>query len=447
VKKARKAGADGAGAPSPASRKLVGLEHAMCITDAHTPFNVVAVLRIDGVLPAASVRAALDRLQRRHPLLRASILPQGDGYAFHFDAAPPIALETAERPDGEGWIARAQDELHRRLDLAQGPPARCLYLQGRGGGDLVVTLHHAILDATSAVRFFGEFLALCAGAPVPGDDAELASEGACAPTELYPDGFKGLGFARATTAYMGRQMADEADFRWRSRGVRKPKIAEAGRACLLPVRFPADLTEALQKASRRRRITLNSILSAGMMLAVQRRLYPMHRQPARVPLRHVVFADLRGRLRSKVQDAQLGCLLTMFRFTATVGTEGGFWALAQEIQERTHAAGRSGERYLAYSLSPGMMKAIFKLRAFRMGATALSYSGPLAVPTSFGRFEVSGIHAFPANMPVGPEYSALVRLFRGELWWDIVYLDCDMDGSTAREIAADMQASLGEAAC
>lgn len=436
-------------APGPAgatSRRLVGLERAMCITDEHTPFNVVAVLRIEGELPAAAVRDALDRLQQRHRLLRAGIAKEGDGYAFRFEVAGPIPLATRDRPAGDGWIEAAQDELHRRLDLAKGPLARCLYLCGPSGGDLVVTLHHAILDAASAVHFFGELLALCAGVAPPDGDADLSAEGAVAPTDLYPDAFAGLGFARATTAYMARQMADEAEFRWRSRGVRKPPIADAGRCCFLPLRFPAPLTAALLEASRRRRVTLNAILSAGMMLAVQRRLYPMKREPARVPLRHVVFADLRSRLRTAVPDAVLGCLLTMFRFTVHVGVTGGFWAVAEEIQKRTRAAGRSGERYLAYSLSPGMMQALFKLRAFRMGATALSYSGPLAVPTSFGRFEVTGVHAFPANMPVGPEYSALVRLFRGELCWDIAYLDCDMDAATAREIAADMQALL-EAAC
>jgi hypothetical protein len=39
-----------------------------------------------------------------------------------------------------------------------------------------------------------------------------------------------------------------------------------------------------------------------------------------------------------------------------------------------------------------------------------------------------------------------VRLFRGELWWDIMYMDSDMNDATAREIAKDMQTIL-EAAC
>ena len=53
------------------SRTLAGLEHAMRITDDAAPFNVVLVLRLDGELPVAALRHALDELQRRHRLLRA----------------------------------------------------------------------------------------------------------------------------------------------------------------------------------------------------------------------------------------------------------------------------------------------------------------------------------------------------------------------------------------
>jgi hypothetical protein len=197
------------------------------------------------------------------------------------------------------------------------------------------------------------------------------------------------------------------------------------------------------QASRRERVTLNAILGAGMMAAVRQRLYPS----ARVPLRHITFADLRSRLRTAVPDSILGCFLTMFRFTVIVEAEGSFWALARRIQESTVRAARSGERYLAYSMSPGMISMLIRLKAFRMAASTLSYGGPIDLPTAYGAFEVTGLHAFATNMTTGPEYSALVRLFRGELWWDIMYMDCDMDEAEARQIAQQMQKILEEATC
>jgi hypothetical protein len=414
----------------------------MRLTDDVTPFNVVCVLRLAGSLPVSKLRAALDDWQRRHPLLRTRIVEAGRNSVFHFDVANPIPLEVSERSGPDEWTTAAQNALHDRLDLTAGPLVRCRYLVGQSGGDLIVTVHHTIIDAASATYVFGELLALCAGQTL-GDVAGMAQEGQQPAAALFPAEYTGLRFGRAAAAFMGRQMADELSFQWRSRGVRKPPIAATGRCCILPIRFSAALTSALIQASRRQRVTLNAILSAGLMAAVQRRLYPT----ARAPLRHIIFADLRPRLHPPVPDSVLGCLLTMFRFTVMVERNGGFWPLAQDIQQSTQRAAHSGERYLSYSLSPGMMKMILRLKAFRMGATALSYSGPTNLPVSYGSFDLIGLHAFAANMTLGPEYSALVRLFRGELWWDILYLDSDMNEAGAQAIAGEMQTILEGAAC
>jgi hypothetical protein len=426
-----------------ASRTLRGLEHAMRLTDEVTPFNVVCVLRIAGDVPEAKLRAALDAIQSRHPLLRTRIVPTGRRFVFHFDVAAPIALDVVAQSGADGWIAAAQDELRRALDLTAGPLMRCRYMRGPSGGDLIVTVHHTIIDAASAPHLLGELLAHCAGRR-PAGEGDTASEGQGPASSLFPADYTGLRFVRAAAGFMRRQMADEVTFRWRSIGVRKPPIAATGRCCILPVRFPGALTAALIRASRRQRVTLNAILSAGMIAAVQRRLYPGRR----APLRHIIFADLRPRLRATVPAGVLGCLLSMFRFTVMVEQDPDFWALARDIQASTMRAARSGERYVSYAMSPGIMKMILGLKTLRMGATALSYSGPTDMPVSYGSFEVVGLHAFTANMTLGPEYSALVRLFLGELKWDIMYLDSDMDAAGAQMIAREMQAILeGAAAC
>ena len=285
--------------------------------------------------------------------------------AFHFEGAPAIPLEVRSRVQPEGWIAIAQDQFQQRFALAEGPLMRCLYLTDSAGGDLIVTLHHTIVDAASARHLLDELLDLCSGT-IPETVPAQASEGAMPAPALYPIAFTGLGYARALAAFMRRQMADELSYRWKSRGLREAPIAATGRCCLLPVRFPAALTDKLIQASRQHRITLNSILGAGMLSAVQRKLYP---SPL-VPLRHIIFADLRDRLRTPMAPTTLGCLLTMFRFTVMVKQGGDFWRLAGDIQDATAVAARTGERYLAYSMSPGMMKMMFAAKAFRMGDRA-----------------------------------------------------------------------------
>ncbi|MEI6668044.1 MAG: condensation domain-containing protein [Acidobacteriota bacterium] len=424
------------------SRQLWGLEYAMCLTDEVEPFSVVSVLRLDGALPAATLRAALDDVQRRHPLLRATIVKEGGGYAYHFDAAGPIPLDVCERTGPDHWIAATQDELHARFDYVAGPLMRCRYLLDPRGGDLIISMPHNIVDAVSATSLFRELLALCAG-QAPDDAGDNGGEGRTPASALYPKAYTGLGMVRATAAYMGSQMADEISFRWNSRGGRTPPIAKTARQEILPIRFSPSLTDAIVQASRRRRVTLNAILSAAMVSAVQRRLYPS----PRVPLRHIIFNDLRSRLTRTLPPTMLGCYLSMFRLTVMVEPDKGFWPLAEQIQASTTRAAHSGERYLAYAMIPGLMKMIFRTKAFRMGATAFSYAGPIDLRTSSQAFEVTGVHSFAANMTLGPEYSALVRLFRGELCWDILYLDSDMDAATARQIADDMRTLVEEATC
>jgi hypothetical protein len=428
--------------PAAASRKLAGIEHALRFIDDVAPFNVVMVLRIEGNLPVARLRVALDELQHRHPLLQARILAVNNEYSFHFGGPGPIPIETCEPSPADSWLAAAEKELHQRFDLVAGPLMRCRYLQNQSGGHLIIAIHHTIVDGVSAGHLLSELLSLCA-CQASGDADAAEHEGRFPTSALYPAKYAGTGFARAAAAFMARQMADEMQFRWRSRGVRKPPIANTGRCRLLPIHFSAGLTAALFEATRRQLITLNSILAAGLMLAVQRHLYPS----TRVPLRHITFTDLRQHLRSAVPASELGCHISMFRFTVMVEREGSFWSLARDIQELTVRAARSGDRFLSNSMSPKMMKMILRLKAFRMAATALSYTGPLNLPASHGPFTVTGLHAFTTNFSLGPEYTALVHLFRGSLWCDILYLDSDMDSGGAQHIAEDMQAILEKAAC
>jgi hypothetical protein len=393
-------------------------------------------------MPAGSVRTALDAVQARHPLLRCRIRQAGKHEAFEFDVARPIQFATAPRHRDDDWMAAVEEELHHPVDVAAGPLLRCRYLEDREGGDLVLTLHHAIVDARSAGGLLRELLAYCGGEPVePADDT--ADEGRYPARALYPDAFRGLRLARAVAGYLGRQFADEVAFRRQARGQRQPPVALDGRCGILSMTLPAPLTSALVHASRRERVTLNAALGAGLMVAVQRLIY----RAERGLLRHVTFADLRPRLSREVPDGVLGCMMTMLRFTLTVDQRLGIWPLARDIQEATSRAVRAGDRYVTELLSPLAMKATFGRKKDRLTATALSYTGPLALPVRCGPLEVLGVHAFTTSLPLGPEYSALARLFRGQLCCDLQYLDSDMDAAGARRLADELRAILAEAAC
>ncbi len=426
-------------------RLLAGIEHGLAFSNDYAPFNAVCVVRIEGRLEPEKLRAAFDTLQRRHPLLRVGLVSEKGSYYFSWGDVGPIPLDVLPRKTPDDWIAATEVELDERMDVAAGPLLRCKYLHDPGSPDgeseIILTFNHTILDAASAQPLLRELLQACAGAQAPALP-EISREGEVSAVALFPRRLTGLGFTLAAGAYMARQMSDEAAYQWRARGCRKPPISESARNRILPLRLSKQLTDALIHATRHRRITMNSILGAALMLATKRHLYPAKD----TPFRAITFADLRPYLRETVPEEMLACHMGMCRLTFQVSDRSDFWNLARELNTGIYRSNKRGERFLANALTPGMMKMIVRMKKMRMGTTALSYAGPISIDRAYGSIRVRGLHAFTANMPIGPEFSALARYFLGEVWLDLLYIDTDMDSQMAGRIAEEMRGILTQAA-
>ncbi len=426
-------------------RLLAGIEHGLAFSNDFAPFNVVCVVKIEGGIQPERLRKALDSIQKRHPILRAALISEKKSYYFAWGNVGPIPLNLQLRKSSDDWIAATEAELDKRIDVAAGPLFRCVYLQNpdqpAGESELLLTFHHAILDATSGQPLLRELLHSCAG-DRPAGESEVATEGELSAVALFPRKLTGIGFARATAGYMARQMGDEMAYKWRSRKCRKPPIAKSAHNKVLALRLSKPLTDSLVRATRRSRVTMNSILGTALLLATKRHLYPS----VDTPLRHITFADLRPYLRQSVPEEALACHMGMCRLTFQMSDHSDFWKIARGVNDGVYQSNHRGERFLANALSPGMMKMIVAMKSMRMGATALSYAGPMAVDLEYGSIHVRGLHAFTANLTIGPECSALARYFLGEIWLDLLYIDTDMDSAMAQRIAEEMRQILTEAA-
>jgi hypothetical protein len=234
-------------------------------------------------------------------------------------------------------------------------------------------------------------------------------------------------------------MAGEVGYRLRSRGAGKTSPQPSARGRVLPMRISRAATTALVRQARTRRITLASVLNAAALLAVSR-----HRYGGRdLPLRYFIFPNLRPYLKPPVPVEQLGPLLSMMWLTVRVRPDHDLWSLADAINAQTYAAFKRGDKFLFPLIAAPMMRALLTLKSRRMGATAVSYAGTQEIGPTYGPYRVRGIHAFVSNIDLGPDYTALARLFRGELLWDIVYMDSDMDAAQADLIAAEIRGLLG----
>jgi hypothetical protein len=423
-------------------RSLGRFETALTLTGEHAPFVVAVVLCLADDPGEAALRAALDALQARRPMLRARIA--GDGPRdFRFAAgAPPVPLRSLPRRDPEAWRALAEDELNTPLDRRRGPLLRCTRLAGGGGSaDLVLGFHHAILDAASGAALVVELLALLAAAEGGGDPPAGSAENALFPPveERFPAAWRGPRAALPLVAFVGRQAADELRWRRRCRGQRRPPPVPGARCRVLPVELPAAASAALVHRARRERVTLVGALEAALLLAVSRHLYAARPRP----LRYVAFADLRPWLRPPLGAERLGCAASMLRYTAEVDPARGLWPLAREISLQIDRGGRRGEPFLAARLSAMTMRALLRRGGGRMAATALSYSGVARFGEAAARVRDS--HVFVSNLGIGPEYTAQARWFRDRLQLDVVWLEPELDAARARTLAGDVLDTLAAA--
>jgi len=443
-------------------RELGSFETAATLTHRHAPFVVVVVLKLDHGPSPERLAGALAALERRHALLGVRIVERAGGrFWFEPDGTPPIPLRVAERTGEEGWIGVAEEELNGRFDAGAGPLLRCTYLAppgppdsaatgdpmpGGARGEIVLTFHHAAMDAVSGGALVEELLRLCdpeAELPPDGGPPAPAPGDALPPVERrFPPAWRGARGRGRLAGFLARQLADDAAYRFRTRGLRRPPIPRSARCRVLPVELPEAATSALARAARRQRVSLNGALAAAFLLAVNRALYG-ERAAA---LRYMTFADLRPYVVPPVVGGALGGYLAMLRYTARLGRATGFWELAREISRQVAAGGRRGDKFGSLRMSEWVIRTLLRRRSERMAATAVSYSGVTRLDRTFGPIELRGMHAFVSNFELGPEYTALARLLNGRLQLDVVYLEGDMDRALAQSIAGEILATLGEPA-
>ena len=418
-------------------RKLGTLEKAMLVTNKHAPFNIVSVLNIENAPPPDVVKAALAILQIRHPLLGARIV-EGKGQPF-FEAIPSkgFSFETLERTGHESWQEAAEIELAAGHDSAAGPLFRAVYLFEDGRGDLVLSVHHAIMDAVSGVNLLDELLRLCAR-----DVTDLPTlVVAPAMEDRFPHPYRGPRRGITTMKYALSQMADTFRYQWRNRDKRMPPVRLGGRGHTATLILPEQLVNALSRRGREGGITLNSLLNAALMLATDRHLY----QGKPVTMRTFTFADLRPFTEPPTPPECLANYMSLMGIAIDVSRNYDFWALAKELQAKIYRTLKSGDKFSAVLMSEMLLKMITRTRAMRFGATALSYSGVVPLKKQYGDIKVTGLHGFVSGYDLGPEMASQARLFNDQIWWDFIYLDTDMDAELAGKIIGEVKAILEEA--
>ncbi len=436
------------------ARPLGTFERAQYLTGERFAYNLVVSLHLRGAVSAAGLQAALEDLQRRHPLLRCAIHRRGKRPVFELgpDRAP-IPVRRVERLDNDTWKAEVEAELALPFETRRAPLVRVAHVVGDPGSErheLQFTFAHALVDGAAALSFLRGVLA-AAGRPAGpsgtyGAGLDRASSWAStfppSADDRLPACHRGLRALGSSGRFLARQMAEEIAYRWRTRGQRSMPPAGPFHCRVLPLAFGEEETSTLVRATRRRRVSVWSALNAALLLAVVGRRYP----GSCLPHRFFAFPMLRSYLSPPIPDDVVASYTSVMRLALPVDHDAELWTLAAAIHRQSDRAAKRGEKFLSARWSALSMKAILSQSGCRMGTAALSYAGAVDLAADGAPFAVEGLHAFVSNFPIGPEYTAQARIFRRRLWLDFVYLDSDMNEAEASAIAGDLRALLAASA-
>ncbi|MEM7350643.1 MAG: amino acid adenylation domain-containing protein, partial [Acidobacteriota bacterium] len=168
----RQAAADGASvqAPEPATETRFPLSPAQRriwfldrLEPGNSSYNIATILHLEGELQVTILARTLDEIRRRHATLRTTFEDDAEGPVQVVRPPTPVPLAPV---DGSDWSTRRQEawierQIERPFDLERGPLFRCAWLQrGDRRHGLVLTLHHIVGDARSAVLLVRELEAL-----------------------------------------------------------------------------------------------------------------------------------------------------------------------------------------------------------------------------------------------------------------------------------------------
>lgn len=412
----------------PVIRPLNKIEEAFAIMHPHHPFCVVAVLEIEDLLHGISwnpIRSALNNLQAQHPLLRARIQKKGGSYYFEAFKQPPlIPLSWADPKDDGQRQEIARSTMY--TDFGDGPLMKALVLPNRQAplhkADLLLVFHHAIMDSLSASGILRFILSSI------GEKNATISDN----QGVMPKDFSANYRLKNKLGFIGPELLNE--LRYPFQGVKGPGIT-SGQSGILSTRLSLEASRKLSLLAGRKKLSLNSVIGAAALLTV---LIHRHQGSDRKLARYISFANLRSRLKPSFPSDELGCLISMMRFTIRLPSDMSLWSLAENMQKQIMKAARNRDHFIAADMAPDLVKAALSLKRFRLSNTALSFMGKLALSPEYGSLQLHDVRVYISNNPFGPELGLFGKILFGRIGLDVTYLLEEMTEQEARHVLADI---------
>lgn len=367
-------------------RPLSLFERGMYL-EGQVPVAIVIPARIEGRLDEARLRAALARIQAKHPVLR-SVVVAVDGRPWFKEQRPPppIPLRVVERDDDRHWERESELERNRLFDAGREPLVRVVLVRGAGSSELLLTCHHCVCDGVSMLTLLRELLLLC-------DDPQrdIGRHETMPPVDaLLPESVLGDGAIRRR-------------LRWKTAlfnlWVRTRRIGPAvGYGPVYSTRWQLQAADyrALAERCRQEQVTVFNVVGLALMLSFRDILGKQAIEQFSLPV------DVRRFLPKLGADALFAMAPTIQLSPAIAtgfgGDEGEYWTVARGMRKDIDAKiGELGPQVHENLLGMERVHALFdRLIAYsrsRRGGrgVTLSYLGKLDLARDYGDFRLKAV--------------------------------------------------------
>lgn len=240
-------------------RKLMMVERIMYV-DSKTPLNCVFTAKINGILQEEDFKAALEKIQRKHSLLRSRIDIDTEEYPFFIEEKEiaTIPLRIVQRQTDEDWLVESEKEWFRLFEDHKKPLAQLVWVKGENISEILWVLPHCICDGTSLVTLMRELLCLLDNPSLELDSYQAFSS----VNDFLPSDFNTKKKVRKARFYL---LMAKLFFLMQ----RKSKKRNLGKNYVIHWKLNPEITTQITQTCKANGVSVHSLLCASFMQAFQ----------------------------------------------------------------------------------------------------------------------------------------------------------------------------------
>ncbi|MEM9338598.1 MAG: condensation domain-containing protein [Bacteroidota bacterium] len=389
-----------------------------------SPVNCVFPFRIKAEITLNTVQNALNNLQKKHPLLRATLHAKKSGPVFVFhQSLPPIPIRIVARVRENMWEEEIKKEWKTSFSYEDGPLARVVWIKSADTSELLLVCPHVITDGTSLVTLARELLLLI-------DDPTFEighSEALTSLSGLFPEAdLKKNKIKAALVALMGHLFLPLAYSFGKTTN---------GKSYAITWKLPHENTSPFIQMCKSEKVSVHAALCCAALLAFRQVLENKARGKVISP------ADIRRFIPQIKQD-------TMFAFAPTVNLmishkkNLDFWELSRSLNvqlleqlEKIDVPNMItyGER--VRSLGPKIIRLLKKTSGSH--DVTLSNMGRVDIPESYHSLEVELLSTPTVAFPWKNPNTCVICTYKGEMHFSFMSNESYLASSDAKKIKAD----------